>query len=462
MVTEKYPKQVLSSYGLLQATSYVCRPKNYDEVLTCIAYAKQHGFKICPSGSRLSFSNVCLADKQIAMDLRDLNTLLQFNEEKKEVTVQAGMLTAKLLAIIMPRGFTLVSLSGSLGNTIAGDISNDVNGKDGFKHGNFGANVVALKIATASGTIIDVNAQNNEELYNSLIGGLGLIGVILEVTLRLKSISSFVVKSAGIRFSSISDLVQGMNSIDPGKTDFAYCWTDPYAPNNSLGRGICEMGAFTEDSGDYSATDLVAGFEQKNQFGPFEPKTFWWLYRKLEFKAAYQIAGYLKYFFNGSAYRQQLFTAYQYPMVKYLPQWNLKYYPLGFREWQILFSSKNFEAAYKTILLLCRQYNFVPYICAVKKHKAQNSYLSFSGDGFSLTVNYALADLKINDRLAFEEELLKTIISLSGKVYIGKTPYFSKPVLEAMYPDAGKFLLVKSKTDPGNLFWSDAAEKILF
>jgi hypothetical protein len=393
--------------------------------------------------------------------MRMLNQLVSLDVEKGEVTVQAGMLTTHLLAVIMPLGYTLVGLTGSLGNTIGGEIGNDVNGKDSWHAGNFGSNVLGLKVATGMGEIIDVDRQHNPEWCNAIIGGMGLTGVILEVRLKLKRIPSFVLRTNTGKCNNITALLSEMNNLDKSKTDFAYCWTDPWAPESSLGRGLIETACFIESEAKVTTDELLEAFKQKDKFGPLSPETFWSVFRRFDFMFTYRYAGYVKFLLAGSKTQQVRFPQYQYPMLKHLPQWNLKYYPHGFREWQILISAANFEKAYKEILLLCRKEGFTPYVCAIRKHIAQSPWLSFAGNGFSMTVNYGLNDHPTEKRKAFENALLDMTISFSGKIYLGKYPFFNKPVLQKMYPELERFLQVKKQYDPNNLFWSDAAEMLM-
>lgn len=460
MSTEKYPEKLLYSYGLFSASSYVCSPKNYNDVLQCIDYARQTGYKICPAGSRLSFSNVCLIHQQISLDIRPLSKIVKWDIEQNEITVQAGMLTTELLAFILPQGYTLAGLTGSLGNTISGDISNDVNGKDGWHKGNFGANVVALTIATAQGEIRTIQRQQEPELCNAIISGLGLIAVILEATLKVQKIPSYLLHTRSQKVSNISELIQTMQTLKVGEADMAYCWTEPNARGKNIGRGICETAVYTENTNNYPVDKLLVGLIQKKNIGPFSPEVFWAVMRKIDFPFTYRLAGYAKYFLSANRSKTTPFHQYQYPMLKYFPKWNLKYYPAGFREWQILFPDACFEKAYTEVLLLCQQHKFVPYICAVRKSIRQSPYLSFSGNGFSMTVNYGLNDHPESKRLLFEKELLELLLQFSGKVYLGKVPYFNRATVHKMYPEFAQFLRVKQLVDPGNLFWSDAADNI--
>lgn len=259
---------------------------------------------------------------------------------------------------------------------------------------------------------------------------------------------------------NISELIQTMQTLKAGETEMAYCWTDPNAHGKNLGRGICEMAVYTDNKNDYLTAKILAGLIQKKKIGPFSPEVFWRIVRQIDFPFTYRLAGYAKYFLSVNSSKQIPFHQYQYPMLKYFPKWNLKYYPAGFREWQILFPDDCFEKAYSEILRLCQQHQFVPYICAVRKFKEQSPYLSFSGNGFSMTVNYGLNDKPESNRLLFEKELLELLLQYKGKVYLGKIPHFNRETVQKMYPGFAHFLQIKKMVDPENLFWSDAADSI--
>ena len=88
-------------------------------------------------------------------------------------------------------GWSIYSIPGSLDVTIGGCIGNDVHGKDTFKFGNFGENVIEIEVILSDKKIIKCSREVNEEIFKSVIGGLGLIGIITKVKLKLKKINSF-------------------------------------------------------------------------------------------------------------------------------------------------------------------------------------------------------------------------------------------------------------------------------
>jgi len=456
---EKYPRQIISSYGLMKANSFYCKPENYDELIDCINYGKASGLKINPTGSRQSFSNVCLVTDNISLDLKGLNNILNFVPEEFYITVQAGMLTTDLLSFLMPKGFTISALTGSPLNTIAGDISSDVNGKDSWKRGNFGENVIAMKVFRSNGDVMEITRISHPDLMDSIIAGLGLVAIIIEVTLRIITIPSMSLNTESVKCENLNHQLQTLDDLDNSANEFAYCWTDPFAPASNLGRGLCEKANFS--------SSLIKGNKQPESLRTRAiqkiPTTlFWAVFKFFDYKIFYQYAGYLKYHFaKKQTYRLVAFNEYQYPMINVLPSWNQKFVPKGFREWQILFPKESFVEAYSEILSFCQSQNFTPYVCAIRKHKPQSPYLSFSGDGYSMTINYDLNLYSTNQIEKVEQALIFKILKYKGRVYLSKFPFFSPQEVHKMYPNYHKFVTSKGHFDRIGLFWSNAAETLL-
>jgi FAD/FMN-containing dehydrogenase len=418
--------------------------------------------KVCPLGSALSFSNVCLINNQIALDITLLNQVLFFDAVSGIITVQAGVKVTDILKIILPVNYTLAGLTGSTGNTVVGNIANDVNGKDSWKNGNFSANVIAMKIMLSNGDVKEIEREKDADIFNAIIGGLGLIAIILEVTLKLIHIPSYMVRVKSVKHKNLTSVINAMRNLSSENDEFAYCWTDAYSPLKSLGRGISELAVFVESDGSATSEKLSDHFVPRKTIFGFKKEYFWTIIRKTYSSSVHQLAGYLKYY-NPLNFSKSVipFPLYQYPMVKYFPDWNLKFYPHGFREAQLLFSIDSIENAYMEILKFCRKENILPLICSIRKHKEQDGYFSFAGDGFSFSVNYALKGLSQQRRQSLEQGIMDLTLKHKGKSYLGKYPFMNLSAVKAMYPNTDKFIATKKITDPNNILWSDAASIIL-
>lgn len=451
----------VTSYGFISVDSYVSRPENYDEIAELFNYAVENHLKVCSVGSNLSFSNVALLNEHISLDLKKLNSILEFDIDSQTILVQGGTKVTDILKLTLSQNLTMVGLTGSYGNTIAGNISNDVNGKDSWKNGSFSNNVSEMKVMLSSGDIMIVSRTENEAIFNAITGGLGLIAVILEVKIKLQTIPGYSVLTETIKCKNLTEQLYQFQSLDKEVDDFAYAWTDGFASGKHVGRGLFEKARFIEKANPKSINwdDYL---KQRTNILGIKMESFWKVIRTIYKPSVHQLAGYAKYYkplFNSGT--EIPFPKYQYPMTKYFPQWNLLFYPDGFRELQMIFSIEHIEKAYTETLQFCAKNRISPYICAIKKHVSETGYLSFANDGFSFTINFGLKNLSQIEILRIQNGLVEICMKYNGKMYLGKFPFIQPSDFNSMYPKHTDFIAVKNKVDKLNVLWSDAAANFL-
>jgi hypothetical protein len=399
----------------------------------------------------------------ISLDIKGLDKIIDFNPETGVLIAQAGVLTTDVISLTMPFGWYLCGLSGSLHNTLAGDISNNVNGKDSWKYGNFGLNVISMKIFLSDGSLQEVNALLNPDLFNAIIGGIGLLGIITEVVLQLKKIPSFMLEKRTEKFANIQTLLSKMEQLDELNDDFFYTWIDPFARGEGLGRGFSDTAKFIKNNDAVSTDVFRNGLLEEKRIGIFTPKTFWNIIKAFESQSTIRVANFLKYHLPFSDQKKTnalTFPEYQYPMAKDFPKFNLKFGPKGFHEFQLLFHYDNFEEVFRELLQLCRTYKNMPQLCSIKKHKSDPFHLSFSGEGYSFTINYPLSVFPMSTLRKFNDEIINAVLKHKGKINLGKYPYVTYEDCRSMYPLFDQFVKVKNKYNPDSLFSSDAAKQI--
>jgi decaprenylphospho-beta-D-ribofuranose 2-oxidase len=108
---------------------------------------------------------------------------LSFDASNGNIGVECGVQSGPLSAMLLDNGRYLTGAAGSLTNTIAGDISSNVNGKDSWKFGNYSSNVKSFDLLTTKGKIIHVK-EDTPELFWGAMGGLGMLGIIVSVNLN--------------------------------------------------------------------------------------------------------------------------------------------------------------------------------------------------------------------------------------------------------------------------------------
>ena len=108
--------------------------------------------------------------------------------------------------------------------------------KDSFKYGNFGENVKELEIILANGRVIKCSKQKNKDIFQSTLGGLGLLGIVTKVKLQLKRNRKKYITTHHT-CNNYRELIKEIYK-QKENYDYIYGWIDTYAKNNFLGRGI--------------------------------------------------------------------------------------------------------------------------------------------------------------------------------------------------------------------------------
>jgi len=466
-------KQRVTSYALDRSVlSWVARPESAAEVREYIEFARAKRLSICPAGGRNSFSDVFLLGDHLSLDLRRLDRVIDFDPSRGTITVEAGALTRDILALVMPVGWHLASTSGSPWNTVGGDLSSNVNGKDSWHAGTFGDQVESFEIVLADSSVRRVDRDSDPALFNAVIAGLGLLGVVTQVTLRLKPIPSLVIEERSRPAAGIAELIDAFLHLNPEFEDFSYAWVDAFPNGRAFARAVRESARFVDADGESAPEEFRQLLLPPTKILALEPRTFWrTVNRSGRFLSSIGLhsvvfrnlnrAKYFKARLSGERVRLSSFAAYQFPMTRLFPDWNQRFAPEGFNEVQALFPAERFERALRKVVATYVRYRRVPEVCGVRRHTSDSYDLSFAGEGLSFAIAYSLADFRPGELVAFQRELVDRILTEGGKVYLSKFPYLEPDAFRQMYPKAGTFLATKRAVDPDRLFWSDAAERLL-
>jgi decaprenylphospho-beta-D-ribofuranose 2-oxidase len=455
-------KTKVSSWGYgYSANSMIFSPNDQNELLDIIDFAKKENLQIALRGGANSFGDVFLANNNLIVDLSKFNTIKNFDRTEGTIVVEGGALIREILQKIMPQGWFLSGVSGSIDNTVAGSIAANVHGKDSWRWGNFGSTISSLKLLIADGTVIRVSKSENKELFESVIGGLGLIGVILEVTLKLISVSSLFVKQMSYSSANLYSIEENLYSSKVEHTDFAFSWIDGFSSGNKLGRGIIETGSFAPESEIHDTGLFYKSIIPRSKIYGLDPTFFWNVFKPIWSPSFLSVFNTLKYYnsIKGGRPKTLPYPVFNFPWSK-LPNAKYSFYPNGFREYQVLFNRNYAVKAFEEILTLCQKNHHIPILCSIKRHKQDVGYLSFSGDGLSISINFLLKNFTPNQLKMFTSTLIDVTMKYDGVVYLAKFPDLPPEVFRIMYPQSTLFQQIKNNTDPNRIFWSDTAQKL--
>ncbi|MCZ6692138.1 MAG: FAD-binding protein [Planctomycetota bacterium] len=136
--------------------------------------------KVRVFGSGHSFNTGIRVDGTL-VTLDKYNRVLSFDREEKQLTVQAGMRVRDVVSALKERGLAFSALPSHDAQSIAGIISTDVHGT-GRDWGFVNESVVRLKLLDGKGVLHE--CVPTDDLFKAAIGGIGAVGIIIEVTLQ--------------------------------------------------------------------------------------------------------------------------------------------------------------------------------------------------------------------------------------------------------------------------------------
>ena len=178
-------------------------------------------------------------------DLRHLDQMLAFDEATGLLTCAAGVSLDDILKVFVPRGWFLPVTPGTRYVTIGGAIASDVHGKNHHVEGSFSDHVTGLNILLGNGEVVFASPACEPELFRATCGGMGLTGVILQATVRLKPIRSSDIIETTIKAPDLEAVLAAFD--ENASTTYSVAWIDCLATGRDLGRSLLMLGEHAPD-----------------------------------------------------------------------------------------------------------------------------------------------------------------------------------------------------------------------
>lgn len=188
-------------------------------------------------GNGRSYGDSCQNHGGAVVDMRSLNRLLKFDPETGLVEADAGVMLSDVIAHAAPFGFFPPVVPGTQFVTLGGAVANDVHGKNHHRRGTFGCHVEALTLLRSDGRTYRCSSSDNPRLFWATIGGMGLTGLILSVSMRLMRVPSLDIVEKAVPFAGLDAYFDLAPAADEAN-EYAVAWIDQLAGGRRAGRGI--------------------------------------------------------------------------------------------------------------------------------------------------------------------------------------------------------------------------------
>ncbi|MER7697487.1 FAD-binding oxidoreductase [Streptomyces sp. NPDC096095] len=228
----------LTGWGRTAPTTAVrFRPRTHEEAVAVVRGRGPRG--VIARGTGRSPGDAAQNAGGSVLDTTGLARIDAVDTAADAVRCDAGVSLERLLRVLLPLGRLPRSVPRSGRVTVGGAIASDLPGLDHRRSGSFTRHVSALELLTADGEVRTV--LPGTALFDATAGGLGLTGVILGATLRLRRVATELMAVSTERAEDLDDLLARFTA-GGDRTPYASAWVDLTARGRATGRGILTRG----------------------------------------------------------------------------------------------------------------------------------------------------------------------------------------------------------------------------
>ena len=408
---------------------------------------------IIARGRGRSYGDAALNENGQVLLTERVNRFLEFDRGQGIIRTESGVSLADLLRVTLPAGWFPAVVPGTRQVSLGGCVAADVHGKNHHRDGSFGDHLLGLELFTATDKL-SCSPASEPDLFRATIGGMGLTGVIGEVTLRLRPVGSAYIVARQHAAPDLDTLIRFL--AEPAHDDeYTVAWLDCLARGAELGRGIAISGHHA------ALEELPAALRAKPFFLPLAR----------EFPVPVNLPGWFlnplagrafnEFYFRRQAARHDSFVIdcgrFFFPLDA-LDHWYRLYGRHGFLQYQSVLGGTQASAGVRRLLERLQRAGCYSLLAVLKRLGSGNSSpLSFPREGYTLALDIprrALSDLSLLadlDRITLEHE---------GRVYLAKDARLGARTFRSMYPDYPRWLKVKQAVDPDNIFSSSLARRL--
>jgi decaprenylphospho-beta-D-ribofuranose 2-oxidase len=376
---------------------------------------------------------------------------LGFDEPTGTLVCEAGVSLEQIIADFAPRGWFPMITPGTKFVTVGGCIANDIHGKAHHVQGAFSTSVDAMTVLLASGEVVVASRTENPDLFFATFGGMGLLGVVLTATLRLRKIETTYFRQKNL---AVKDLAEMLAVLDEQDRIFPYsvATLDVFAKGASLGRGrvtVGEHARLEELPSELRSAPLRVSPGSKLTV-PFELPEI--ALNSLSMRVVNAVIQQVLVMGRPFGHYEGFF----YPL-DVLAHWNRGYGRRGFTQYQFVIPFADGELRMREILTAILSAGELPFLNVLKRMgKESGGVLSFPREGYTLAIDFPIRQ----NTAAVLRRIDRMVLDAGGRVYLGKDSYLERDMFRAMYPQIDGWLETKAKYDPRGVFTSNLGRRL--
>jgi decaprenylphospho-beta-D-ribofuranose 2-oxidase len=408
---------------------------------------------LLPIGALRSYGDACVNPGGAHLSTNRLAKIVHFDADTGMLVCDSGVTLQSIIEHVLPSGWFLPVVPGTMLTTIGGAVACDVHGKNHHRQGSFSSSVFGFELVTANGELQDCSRSQNPELFWATIGGLGQTGIISRITVRLQQVESAYIYTRHIQTKNLAETLELCGTLED---HFSVCWIDSLGRGRQLGRGVLMVGhhATAQELADLNPKadpfSVPAHLQLKLPF--FVPRFFTGSNTWRAFNAAY-------YALQGRHHGPRLadFRSYFFPLDG-VAHWNRIYGRNGFIEYQFAIPLGGSETVCRQVLERLSASGNGSFLAVLKRFgPSSEGHLSFPIEGITLAVDMPAGGIQ---QAAILEDLDRIVANAGGRIYLVKDSRLTASFVDIMYPRRREWAEIVNRHDPYGMFTSSLVRRL--
>jgi decaprenylphospho-beta-D-ribofuranose 2-oxidase len=450
---------------LARSMGYVYRPSTVDGVRDVLRLARESGRPLVPRGSGFSYGDTALNAENIVLDLRRLDRVLAWDPRAGVIRVEPGVTIGGLWRHVLEDGWWPAVVPGTMFPTLGGAASTNVHGKNNWRVGSLGEQILAVELLLPSGEIVTCSPTENADIFSAAIGGLGMLGIFLSLTIRLERVQSGLLRVQERAARSLNEMFT-LFERHLDRADHLIGWIDGFARGSALGRGLVQMASPVRDDPDPARTLRPEFQDLPDTIGGIVPRSALWRAMKIGSNDLGMRA------LNTARYtmgvkrdgRVMLLPHAQFHFIlDYVPNWKWAFRPGGILQYQVFVPEAPAPAVFAALLEGSQWTGEAPYLAVFKRHRRDPFLLSYSVDGYSLALDYHVT-AKNEERIhrMLGEFTGEIVLPAGGRFYPAKDNAVDRESLMQSLGAAAvdEYMAIKRRVDPEGVLQSDLFRRV--
>jgi decaprenylphospho-beta-D-ribofuranose 2-oxidase len=372
---------------------------------------------------------------------------VELDPVRATVTATASTTFAQILRQTVPAGFILPVLPATALLTVGGAIAADVHGKNHRQAGSLSAWIEDVELLDGTGGLHRLTMRTDPAGLRATVGGMGLTGIVLRATIRLRRIETSLLLRTAEKTDSLDSTLAAMEA---ASDQYSVAWIDATARGAALGRGIIERA-------DHASRADTSGAGPELRYQPRTPRHVPAIPVSLATPRSAQAVNSMV-FRTAPAQRAGLVDmASFFHSLDSFDGWNRAVAPRGLIEYQFVVPDGG-EGVLATVLQAVQDYHCAPVLTTLRRFGvASGGPLSFPMPGWCLAVDIPARHPRLGVLLT---KLDLRIAAAGGRSYLAKDARLGRYAFEAMYGPVADWRAVRARLDPHGLFQSDLGRRV--